>query len=165
MSQEDTPAAESGETVDNDDTTASDDERRESFDRDYVEKLRRENAAARKRAQEAEQRAKEFEDRDKTEMEKAADRAQQAETRAQDAETRLLRHEIAAAKGVPARLVKYLTGSTREEMEASAGELLEDLGANRPNGDQFDAGRRGGGGAPTGTRSMDDLIRGSRGRG
>jgi hypothetical protein len=96
----------------------------EKFDREYVQQLRRENAQARKRAQEAEQRAKEYEDRDKTDQEKLNERATTAEKRAADAETRLLRHEVAAAKNVPANLAKFLTGSTKQELEKAADELL-----------------------------------------
>lgn len=43
-----------------------------------------------------------------------------------------LRAEIVAAKGLPPKLAKRLTGSTREEMEADAEELLEDMPKAEP---------------------------------
>lgn len=57
----------------------------------------------------------------KTEAEKVADRLAVAEKRAADAEAKALRAEIATAKGVPAEL---LNGSTAEELEAHADQLL-----------------------------------------
>jgi len=48
------------------------------------------------------------------------------------AEVALLRHTIAADKGVPSDLVKFLTGSSKEEIEQSAAELLDAVGNNKP---------------------------------
>jgi hypothetical protein len=48
------------------------------------------------------------------------------------AEVALLRYTIAATKGVPSELVKFLTGSSKEEIEQSAAELLEAVGNNKP---------------------------------
>lgn len=134
---------------------------RQTFDADYVKKLRAENAAARKRAQEAETRAKEFEDRDKSEQQKAAERAEAAEKRATDAEAKVLRAEVAADKGVPAKLAKFLTGSSKEDLETSADELLAELKA--AGGTSFDGGARGGQAPPAG--DMDAAIRAAAGRG
>lgn len=44
-----------------------------------------------------------------------------------DAEARALRAEVASEKGVPAKLARYLQGSTKEELEASATELVAEL--------------------------------------
>ena len=77
-----------------------------TFDADYVQKLRQEAAKYR------------------TEAKANADAAQRlaaAEKKAQDAELKALRSDIAQAKGVPAGL---LTGSTEEELTASADALL-----------------------------------------
>ncbi|HVM07203.1 MAG TPA: hypothetical protein VM345_01970 [Acidimicrobiales bacterium] len=86
--------------------------------------------AERKARREAEQRAKDFEDRlkqiedkDKSEVEKLTAKVAEAEKRAADAEAKALRYEVAAEKGVKAR---WLSGSTREELEAAADEYLAD---------------------------------------
>lgn len=73
---------------------------------------------------------KEIEDRDKSETDKLKDRVTVAEKRAEEAEARALRLEVAAEKGLTLRQAKRLTGASREELEADADELLEDLGAS-----------------------------------
>lgn len=49
------------------------------------------------------------------------------------AERDLLRYTVAADKGVPANLVKFLSGTTKEEVEQSATELLTELGTAKPS--------------------------------
>lgn len=49
------------------------------------------------------------------------------EKRNAEAEARALRAEVASEKGVPAKLARYLQGTTREELEASATELAAEL--------------------------------------
>jgi hypothetical protein len=56
------------------------------------------------------------------------------EQAAKDAETRAVRAEIANAKGLTPSQAKRLVGSTREELEADAAELLKDIGAQRAQG-------------------------------
>lgn len=68
----------------------------------------------------------EIEDAAKTEAQRLAERAEKAERALQDATLRSLRLEVAAEKGVPAGL---LTGTTAEELAASADALLEFRGA------------------------------------
>ena len=75
----------------------------------------------------------------KSELERANDRAAQAEAKAAEIEQRALRAEVAAAKGVP---VELLSGSTQEELEASADALLAFRG--KPPAPDFGAGDRGG---------------------
>lgn len=62
-------------------------------------------------------------DRDKSDGEKLAEKLAAAEKRAADAEAQALRLEVAAEKGVKPR---WLTGTTREELEAAAEEYLAD---------------------------------------
>ena len=69
---------------------------------------------------------KEYEDRDKTEAERISERLAEAEKRALDAD----RLEIALEKGLTKSQAKRLVGSTREELEADAEELLADLGVD-----------------------------------
>lgn len=87
------------------------------------------------KAREQEQRAKanaeaatklaQYEDRDKTEAQRLAERAEAAEKRAAETEARALRLEIAAEKGLTPAQAKRLVGSTREELESDADDLLE----------------------------------------
>lgn len=71
----------------------------------------------------------ELEEANKTEAEKVQARLDAAEKRAAELESKALRAEVAAAKGVPTAL---LTGSTQEELEASADALLAFLGEQKP---------------------------------
>lgn len=91
---------------------ALDDERKARRD---AEKANRDLAA----------RLKEFEDRDKSDSEKAAESLKAAEERAANAEAKALRLEVAAAKGLTPAQAKRLVGSTQEELEADADEILE----------------------------------------
>jgi len=77
------------------------------------------------------QRLQELEDANKSEQQKLTDRIAELETtlKTKDSEvTMALREAVAAAKGVPA---KNITGSTREEMEASADELVQWRGVDK----------------------------------
>ena len=56
------------------------------------------------------------------------------EQAAKDAENRAIRAEIANAKGLTPSQAKRLVGSTREELEADADELLKDIGAQKKQG-------------------------------
>lgn len=76
-----------------------------------------------------------------SELEKAQGKATKAEERAQQAEAKLLRFEVAKDKEVPAEAIDFLTGSTKEELEASADKLLELVKKSEPKPD-FDAGVR-----------------------
>lgn len=64
----------------------------------------------------------EIEEANKTEAEKVAERLAAAEKRAVELEAKATRAEVAAAKGVPMGL---LSGSTKEELEASADALIQ----------------------------------------
>lgn len=88
-------------------------------------------AALRKANKEAETlrlKLKELEDRDKSDTDKLQDRVTVAEKRAEEAEARALRLEVAAEKGLTLTQAKRLVGSTKEELEADAEELLESFG-------------------------------------
>lgn len=82
----------------------------------------KENLAAAKANEDAAKRLAEIEESQKTESEKAAERLAAAEKRAAELEMKANRAEVAAAKGVPAEL---LTGSTVEELQASADALIK----------------------------------------
>lgn len=88
----------------------------------------------------------ELEAANKSEAEKANARAEAAERKAAQAESEALRLTVAAEKGVKAR---WLTGSTREELEKAAEEYL----ADHPQ----PAGGGGGGGTPAPGKPKEDL--------
>jgi hypothetical protein len=115
--------------------------------------------AAEKERDAAAARLKEIDDRDKTESQKATERAEAAEKKLAETESRLLRSEVATAKKLPAGLAARLTGSTREELEKDADQLLEDLkaagGSTTTTGDG-DQGARGA--AEAGDLSVDDYV-------
>ena len=81
----------------------------------------KQNLADAKANEGAAQRLAEIEEAQKTEAQKAQERLEAAEKRAAELELKATRAEVAAAKGVP---VSLLTGSTQEELEASADALI-----------------------------------------
>ena len=99
--------------------------------------------AERKARRDAENRLKELEplaeearkraEADKTEAQKAAEALGAERDARTKAETSLLRYTVAADKGVPSNLVKFLSGTTKEEVEQSATELLAELGTTKPS--------------------------------
>lgn len=81
---------------------------------------------AEKAAADALAKIKEFEDRDKSEAEKQAEALAAARAELAELTVAKTRAEVAAAKGIPANL---LSGSTQEELEASADALIAFRGA------------------------------------
>lgn len=130
MSDEDTPAQEAEpaaveETPEAEAPEAAAEEKQ--FDESYVKKLRAEAAKHRKEAAEAKAKAQEYEDAQKSELERAQDKLTQLETAKADAEARLLRYEVAAEKNVPGNLMDLLVGDSKEELEAKADLILENV--------------------------------------
>ena len=76
----------------------------------------------------ARSKVKDFEDASKSEQEKLTERASELEKNLTTAEANAARFEIALEKGLTKSQAKRLVGSTREELEADADELLADLG-------------------------------------
>ena len=68
-----------------------------------------------------------LENASKTEAQKKAEELDAARAEASQASAALLRYEVAADKDIPAKLVRFLTGSTRDEIEEAADELLAAL--------------------------------------
>lgn len=106
--------------------------------------------AAEKRAAELEARLKEIDDAGKSEAEKTSERLAAAEKAATEAEQRALRLEIAAEKGLTPKQAKRLVGSTRDELESDADELLATFGgaSKQPTGPKPDP-TQGSKGTPT----------------
>lgn len=69
----------------------------------------------------------------KTELQKIADRAEAAEKERDQLRAASLRSEVALAKGLNANQAKRLVGTTKEELEADADELLNDLASSKPS--------------------------------
>lgn len=67
---------------------------------------------------------KEYEESQKTEDEKRAEELAKTRLELEELRTESLKKDIAAEKGVPTKALKYLSGSTREELEAQADEIL-----------------------------------------
>ena len=75
--------------------------------------------------EEAVKKAEEANKSETTKLNEALTGEREARTKA---ERELLKFTVAADKGVPANLVKFLAGTTKEEVEQSATELLAELG-------------------------------------
>lgn len=95
-----------------------------------------EKIAAKIRAEERRKVSERFADYDdlKTKAEGAKsleERVAEIERTAKAAEERALRAEVANAKGLTPSQAKRLVGSTREELEADADELVKDIGAQK----------------------------------
>jgi membrane-associated HD superfamily phosphohydrolase len=94
--------------------------------------LARKNEQRAKENADAAKRLQEIEDAQKTETQKMLDRAEAAEKRATELELQALRADVALRKGLTATQAKRLVGTTLDELEADADELLADLKATRP---------------------------------
>lgn len=88
-------------------------------------------------AEKAEERLKAIEDEKKTEAQRAAEAREAAEREAAEAKLELARTRVALRKGLTEAQAKRLQGSTEEELEADADELLATF---RPVGDDDDEG-------------------------
>lgn len=64
------------------------------------------------------------------------DRVAEIERQAKDSEARALRAEVANVKGLTPSQAKRLVGSTREELETDADDLLKDIGAQKKQGNR-----------------------------
>lgn len=92
---------------------------------DAERKARRE---AERRAADAERQLQELADKDKPELERLRSENATLKSERDDATSKLARYEVALAKGLNASQAKRLVGSTVEELEADADELLETFG-------------------------------------
>jgi len=101
-----------------------------------IAKANAEAAGLRKRLKELEAKAAkldELEESKKTEQEKLAEQARSLEDRASKAEMDSARLRIALRKGLSEHQAKRLVGSSEEELEADADELLEAFKSDPPN--------------------------------
>lgn len=108
-----------------------------TFDAEYVDKLRKENAKYRTEAKansDAAKRLAEIEEAQKSEADKAAERLTAAEKRAAESESALWRAEVALEKGLKPSQARRLFGSTKEELAADADALLKEQGETKKQG-------------------------------
>ena len=100
---------------------------------DFWKAKAREQEKRAKENAEAARKLTEIEESKKSEADRAADALKAQTQRAETAEAALLRYEVAADKGVPPKAMRLLSGATREEIEASADDVLELIGdAGKP---------------------------------
>lgn len=118
MADETTPHGENEAPNETPDTPAETDWQAEAR---KWEKRSKENLATAKANETAAKRLAELEESQKTEAQKTQERLDAAEKRASELELKATRAEVAAAKGVP---VDLLSGSTHQELEASADALI-----------------------------------------
>jgi hypothetical protein len=145
MSEEDAPAQEAASAPVEDQSNAEAPEAAEEqkvFDEGYVKKLRSEAARYRTEAAEAKAKAQEYEDAQKSELERAQDKLTQIETAKAEAEARLLRYEVAREKNIQGNLMDLLTGASKEELEAQADLILENVKPAEAPQATFDGGPR-----------------------
>lgn len=107
--------------------------------RDAITKANKEAASNRTKVRELEplaKKAKELEDANKTESQKLGEERDQHKGRADSAELTALRLEVALDKGLTKTQAKRLLGTTREELEADAEELVASFkpGDEEPKG-------------------------------
>lgn len=104
----------------------------EEFDADRAKsKIRKANSEAKnlrqrvKELEQAELKLREIEDGEKSELQRLQEQLQDAEKRAGTAQMESLRLQVAHDKGLSPSQARRLSGSTLEELEADAEELLE----------------------------------------
>lgn len=85
---------------------------------------------AERRAKELEpyaEKARQAEEASKTEQQRLAEALEAERTGKTTAESKLLRYEVAAEKGLPLTLVRFLHGGTKDEVGEAADALLKEL--------------------------------------
>ncbi len=135
--------------------------------RDYIKRLRDESAARRNRVKELEGEVQKLNDAGKSEEERKEQALKDAERDRDATAAQLLRFEVAADKGLPPKMAGRLQGSSKEELEKDADDLMKELGLDgngggAARGSGFDGGvRRGSAKQP---ETMTGLIRQLAGR-
>ena len=122
-----------------------------------LEAERAANKASKKQIAELQAKLKEYEDVNKSEAEKTAERLATLEKDNAASRSRAERLEVALDKGLPKALAARLQGSTREELEADADELLKLVGEQKPASPKPDP-SQGHGGAGAKPTSMEAAI-------
>ena len=117
-----------------DDTKTDDDTKGTDTGPDYKAEAEKWKALARKHEDQAKknhdalEKLKADADASKSDMDKVTEKLSALEKRAEEAERKALIAEVAANKKLPGAIASRLKGSTREELESDADELLEAFG-------------------------------------
>lgn len=122
-------------------------------ERDKWKAMSRKNEADKKAALDKAKKFDDLENANKTELQKLTDRAEAAEKRANENDLKAVKADVAVAKGVPASL---LSGTTEDELNASADALLAFRGEVKPPVTEFGAGK---GKADVGKAKVEQLTR------
>lgn len=101
------------------------------------------------------QKAREAEEANKTELEKANGKVAELEGQVKSLTDDSLRLRVAIEKKIPAELIDRLKGSSQEELETDAEELLKLVGGGNGTATDFGGGPR----TPAPTGDMDTAIR------
>ena len=126
MDPESTPNEDNNVTPEADEANKG--EEAKTYSESYVRSLRGEAGDYRRKLREAEERLQEFEQAGKSELEKATERAAAAEAAMAHAASEAARLRVAMTKGLTVDQAKRLVGSTVEELEADAEELIKAFG-------------------------------------
>lgn len=142
--------AESARPAAKPDAAPAEPEGQQTFDAEYVKKLRAEAAKYRTEAKQYADKAKQWDEHSeaqKSELERANEKAQQAAAELDRLQSELMRAKVAKKAGVPDSLVERLRGATEEEMLADAEALMEGLAekfrSNAPSRQETGAGMTG----------------------
>jgi hypothetical protein len=103
-----------------------------------LEAERKARRTAENEAKELRAKVKEAEDAEKTELERLQGQVADLTTKAEAATARADRYEIAAEKGLTPAQARRLVGATREELEADADAMAEELGLKKDEGKDED---------------------------
>lgn len=136
------PRAEGQEPDPNEAPEGQEPEEPKTFDEAYVKQLRREATDARTRARKAETELERLTGREKTDTERLTEEKQGLSQRAEAAESTLLRYRVASERKLDLSAADFLKGTTREEIESSADELVKLLASQAKHTPSFDGGVR-----------------------
>lgn len=132
-------------------------EKDKTFPKEAVDKLRKEAAGHRTKANELKEELQKVKDAAKSEQQRLEERASTAEGRADKAEKSLVRLKVAQALKLPEELAERLVGETEDELKEDGKKLLKLAGGGTSSGGGLDQGPRGGGAeAP---KNMNDWLR------
>ena len=134
-------------------TTEDQQQSAETQKADVPPEVKRALQKANKEAETLRLRLKEFEDRDKTEAQKLQEERDALKAERDALALENLRRDVADAKGLTAAQARRLIGSSREEMEADADDLLATFPKARPAFGSVGQGARGESAARVYTRS------------
>ncbi len=127
MADENKDDTEVDETKGKDDTDATSEELGDGGKR-ALEAERKARRAAEARAKELEAKVKEAEDAEKTEVERLTGQVAELTKQAEAAQAKADRFEVAAAKGLTLAQARRLVGSNKDELEADADAMRDELG-------------------------------------